>query len=439
MIPSPGDRRSKGMNMLKQALLGLAMASALSTAAHAETINILMEGVPDTEYVKTLLPQFTKETGIEVNLEVVNYAEMHTKLVPQLLAAEGSYSAIVVDFYWVGEFTKAGWLAPLDERIKADGFDTSVYVPKMMDLVGQVDGVTYMLPFYNYAMGLLYRTDLLADEKNKADFLAATGMELAPPKTWGEYLEQVKFFTKDGMHGVVNQGLRPDPIAMEWSNYLFANGGEYHDADWHATLNNAAGIAALDQYTTNVNKYGPLGSASFSFDEAFNVMAQGGAYSYITYNFFRAAIDDPAKSAVAGKVEIMPVPGQTPGVGASLNGAWGWAIPKSSPNPDAAWTFLKWVESHDIAKQRALQGGSPTRIDVFDAAEVNAKYPYTAAMKEMLLTSHNFPVFTYTPQLVEVLGRELSLAVAGEKPAAEALAAVETEMNELAKKDGKLK
>ena len=48
--------------------------------------------------------------------------------------------------------------------------DTSVYVPKLMDLVGKVDGVTYMLPFYNYAMGLLYRKDLLADEKNKADF-----------------------------------------------------------------------------------------------------------------------------------------------------------------------------------------------------------------------------------------------------------------------------
>ena len=41
----------------------------------------------------------------------------------------------------------------------------------------------------------------------------------------------------------------------------------------------------------------------------------------------------------------------------------------------------------------------------------------------MLLTSHNFPVFTYTPQLVEVLGRELSLAVAGEKKPADALAA----------------
>ncbi len=60
---------------------------------------------------------------------------MHTKLVPQLVAAKGSYTAIVVDFYWVGEFTKAGWLQPLDERINKDGVDTSVYVPPMRDLV----------------------------------------------------------------------------------------------------------------------------------------------------------------------------------------------------------------------------------------------------------------------------------------------------------------
>ena len=170
-----------------------------------------------------------------------------------------------------------------------------------------------------------------------------------------------------------------------------------------------------------------------------NVMAQGKAYSYITYNFFRAGIDDPTKSSVVGKVEIMPVPGPTVDKGGSLNGAWGWAIPKSSPNPDAAWAFLKWVESHETAKKRALQGGSPTRTDVFDDPEVNAKYPYSQALKNMLLTSHNFPVFTYTPQLVEVLGRELSLAVAGEKKPAEALATVEVEMTELAKKDGKLK
>ncbi len=425
--------------MMRKLLLGAAVAFAASAPASAAEISILMESVPDTEYVKSLIPEFEKATGHKVNLEVVNYAEMHTKLVPQLVAGSGSYTAIVVDFYWVGEFTKAGWLQPLDERIKKDGFDTSVYVPPMRDLVMQVDGVTYMLPFYNYAMGMLYRKDLLEDAANRQAFKTKTGMDLGVPKTWDEYLKQVEFFTKDGNYGVVNQGLRPDPIAMEWSNYLFANGGEYHTADWKPTLNTPAGVAAIEQYANNIAKFGPTGAASFSFDEAFNVFAQGKAYSYITYNFFRPKVDDAAASAVVGKAEIMAVPGQEAGKGASLNGAWGWAIPKSSNNPDAAWEFIKWVESKDVAVKRALQGGSPTRTDVFDDAEVNKKYPYAQALKQMLLTSHNFPVFTYTPQLVEVLGRELSLVVAGEKKAGDALAAVEAEMTELAKKDGKLK
>ena len=40
------------------------------------TLNIMMEGVPDTEYVQALLPQFEEETGIKVNVEVLNYALM---------------------------------------------------------------------------------------------------------------------------------------------------------------------------------------------------------------------------------------------------------------------------------------------------------------------------------------------------------------------------
>ena len=232
---------------------------------------------------------------------------------------------------------------------------------------------------------------------------------------------------------MVNQGLRPDPIAMEWSNYLFANGGRYHDDNWNPTLATPAGVKALDDYKNNLNNFGPLGAAGFGFDEAFNVMAQGKAYSYITYNFFRTAYDDPKQSSVVGKVELASVPG------GGLNGAWGWAIPVSSPEPEAAWKFLQWVESPEVAKKRALAGGAPTRADVFEDAGLIAKYPYYPALRRLLDSSHNFPVFTYTPALVEVLGRELSLAVAGEKSSQDALQAVDAEMAELARKDGKLK
>jgi ABC-type glycerol-3-phosphate transport system substrate-binding protein len=418
-------------------LLLLTMSIALPLAApEAKTVNILMEGVPDTRYVQEMLPEFKARTGIDVQVEVVNYAEMHTKLVPQLVAQQGSYDAIVVDFYWVGEFTKAGWLQPLDDRIRKDGVDTSVYVPAVMDLVGRVGGVTYMLPFYNYAMGLTYRKDMLEDPKHQQAFKTKYGMDLKVPTGWDEYLKQVAYFSEAGIpdfRGVVNQGLRPDPIAMEWSNYLFARGGRYYDERWNPGLTSDAAVKALEDYKTNIRKYGPVGAASFGFDEAFNVAAQGHAYSYITYNPFRAVYDDPKSSAVVGKMEITPVPG------GGLNGAWGWAIPNSSPDPEAAWTFLKYIEGPEVVKKRAMLGGAPTRTDVFDDPELSKKFPYYPQLKQLLLTSHNFPVFTYTPQFVEVLGRELSLAATGEKEPKAALETANAEFADLLRKDGKLK
>jgi ABC-type glycerol-3-phosphate transport system substrate-binding protein len=425
---------------MKKLLLGTAVW-LLAGPAHAETINILMESVPDTRFVQEVVPEFEQQTGIDVEIEVVNYAEMHTKLVPQLVAPTGSYDVIVVDFYWVGEFTKAGWLQPLDDRIKQDNVDTSVYFDSLMNLVGKVDGVTYMLPFYNYAMGLTYRKDLVNDPKEQQAFKEKYGIELRVPQTWDEYMKQVEFFTRDtdgdgqtDFYGVVNQGLRPDPIAMEWSNYLYANGGQYYgEGTWKPTLGTPEAAKALEDYRTNLSKYGPPGAASFGFDEAFNVAAQGKAYSYITYNMFRTAYDDPAQSAVVGKMEIAAVPN------GGLNGAWGWAIPKSSPDPAAAWTFLKWIESPEIAKQRALLGGSPTRTDVFEDPDLLAKYEYYPALRHLLETSRNFPVFTYTPQFVEVLGRELSLAVTGEKDPQAALATTDQEFADLLRKDDKLK
>ena len=47
--------------MLRQLLLGIALAAGMSAQAAAETVTILMEGVPDTDYVKTLVPEFTKD------------------------------------------------------------------------------------------------------------------------------------------------------------------------------------------------------------------------------------------------------------------------------------------------------------------------------------------------------------------------------------------
>lgn len=409
------------------------------TAAKAETIRILMETVPDTRYIQELLPQFVEETGIDVEIEAISYIDMHSKLVPQLIAPQGSYDLIVVDFYWVGEFTKAGWLMPLDELVERDGFDVDVYVPKLMDLVGRVDGTLYMLPFYNYSMAVIYRQDLLDDPAEQAAFKEKYGIELKVPETWDEYWKQVQFFSRDedgdgnnDFFGTVIQGQRGDCISMQWANYLYSQGGRYHDENWNPLLDSEEAIKAMEYYREAVENYSPPGSEAYCFDEAFNVMAQGKAYSFVTFNILYAGFEDPEASSVVGKVGIAPNPG------GGLNGGWGWAIPNSSPNKDAAWTFIKWVESPEIAKQRALLGGAPTQAAIFTDPDVVEARPYYPILGEILAGAKDFPVFTYTTEFVEETGRELNLAATGEKPIPEAMAAAQEELRKLLVKDGKI-
>ncbi len=423
---------------MKRFLFGAAFSAMFIAGAQAAgTVHILMESVPDTRYVQDLIPEFKAQTGIDVEIESISYIDMHSKLVPQLSSPEGSYDAIVVDFYWVAEFTQAGWLMPLDDLIKKDNVDTGVYVPSLMNLVGKVNGVTYMLPFYNYSMGIIYRKDLIDDPKEQAAFKEKYGMDLKVPTSWDEYKKQVEFFSRDtdgdgklDFFGTVNQGQRGDCIAMQWSNYLYANGGQYHDANWKATFDGEAGVKAVEDFKNDIAKHGPTGAESFCFDESSNVFGQGKAFSFVTFNILLSGFDDPKSSQVVGKAGIAPNPG------GGLNGGWGWAIPNSSPDKDAAWTFIKWIESKEAIKKRTLAGGAPTQAWVFDDPEVVAKRPEMPVLKALVATAQEFPTFTYTVEFVESLGRELNLAVTGQKDAKEALAVAAEDFNKLAVKAG---
>jgi ABC-type glycerol-3-phosphate transport system substrate-binding protein len=400
------------------------------------TINIMMEGVPDTEFVQELLPQFQEETGMTVNIEVLNYALMHEKLVPQLTAGQGSgsYDAIVVDNYWVGEFVKAGWLMPLDDKLQASqSIKMENYLPSMVEMVGQLNGKTYMIPFYNYAMALIYRTDMMEDPEVQAAYKEATGKDLALPASIPEYVDLVKVMTRDtngdgevDIYGTSMQGLRPDPTVMEFLNYLYAMGGSIYAEDGSVAINNEIGVEALTLYADAMAKAAPPGAPAYGFDEAYATMAQGKAFSFISYNWMVPQLNDPEKSQVVDKVAVVRVPG-----GAGLLGGWGWAIPVSSPNPDAAWAFFEWVESFEIAKQRALLGGAPTRHDVFADPEVLAKYPYYQESEQIVGEAVMFPILSRSPQVVEVLGIALSSVTSGQSDVETALNTAAAELEKL--------
>jgi multiple sugar transport system substrate-binding protein len=417
---------------------GISLAAFMAVPAppaRAEqiTLHALMEDVPETTIIEAMLPEFEKETGIKVDFQKLVYSEMHDKLVTQLTGQSSYYNVLEVDFLWAGEFPEAGWLADLKPFVDKSGFDLKPFIPSMLDMVGYHKGTLYMIPMYNYSMGLIYRTDLLNDSKLKESFKKETGKDLALPTTLADYVTLSKFMKKNGgVAGAAMQGQRGDPNSMEFSNYLFSAGGAYLDKDRKVVLNGPAGLKALELYVDNIQNGAQQGALSATLDDTFRLMCDGKAFSMVTYWWMLPQLDSKEKCPnVAGKVALSVMPG-----GHGESGGWGWAIPKNeSPAlQEAAWKFISWVQGAKISIARALQGHAPVRSDVFENAEVLAKYPFYKQALDVVASGESFPILAYTAQYEDVLGRQLSLAASGESKPDAALKEAADGLEKLLKK-----
>ena len=443
------DRAAISRRRLFQATAGAGLAAGLGRSAsplsvyaqemtysrdyEGTILNLLMEDVPETTYIQDLLPDFTEKTGITVEFEKVAYPVMHEKLVPQLASGpgNGSYDVLEVDFYWVYEFARSGWVEDLGQRIADSGgqVDLARYIPALLNTGSTVDGKTYYLPIFPYPMGLIYRNDLLADETFRAAYQEHTGAELALPETVEAYVamaEAISSLDQD-IYGAAMQAQQVDPIVMEFCNFLYGLDGAFYNEEMTGpAINDETGVKAVELYARCVNNAAQPGAAGADLNDTMATYSQGRAFSMVSYMFMLSVFNDDDASTVKGVNTMTVMPG-----GHGLTGAFSWGIPISSPNPDAGWEFIKWVESPEIAMQRALKGGVPAQEAPYANEEFVTTYPWMPQAKAMIASGEGLPAVTKQTQLVEIMGRQLSEVVSGAKTAQEGMDAAAEELTAL--------
>ena len=397
------------------------------------TLNLLMEDLLETTIIEDMLPDFNELTGISVNFEKVAYPVMHEKLVPQLAAGpgSGSYDVLEVDFYWVYEFARSGWVEDLGPRIEASKgqVDLTRYIQALLKIGSEIDGKTFYLPMFPYPMGLIYRQDLIDDAAFREAYEAQTGGKLALPDSVEGYVEMAEAIsaTDSGVYGAAMQAQQVDPIVMEFCNFLYGLGGAFYNADMsEPAINNEVGVKAAELYARCVNSAAQPGAAGADLNDTMATYSQGKAFSMISYMFMLSVFNDDDASVVKDKNVMTVMPG-----GHGLTGMWSWGIPVSSPNPDAAWEFLKWVESPEVAMKRALAGGVPAQEAPYANPEFLDKYPWMPQAKDMIASGEGLPAVTKQAQLVEIMGRHLSEIVAGAKTPQEGMDGAAEELAEL--------
>lgn len=374
------------------------------------TVRVLMENVPDTDIVQGLVGKFNETyPDIEINIETLTFDQMRDRLVSSFQSAEPAYDLIVVDNPWMDDFADAGFLEPLNERIDSTpDYDPGDFFSSLTDIT-DVDGTTFGVPFYNYALGYIYNTvDMDAAGQSvptDLDALVRTSQQL----------------NTDAHAGIAMQPQRGYKIFEEWANWLFAAGGSIYDSEGKPTLNTEQAARALDAYIETYRTAAPPNSLNWAFDEAFRSVSSGQAASMVGYNWNLPALNDPAGASGerAGQFALAPIPG-----GKSALGSWSWAIPTNSATPDAAWAFISWITSPEIDAQRVAEGGAVIRESSLTNEMVLADgygADYYEAVGEILADAAPLSQGPGGEEMIQAVGTELNEAVAGSKSVADAL------------------
>ncbi len=375
----------------------LAMATGLAlwasgTAANpyepyeGTTLVVNFPAHPHYNAVMKVLPEFTKETGIRVEVDQLQYLKMRERQTLELTKARGDYDLIAYVVFSKADYVFADQLENLarffmNPKLADPNYDSEDLIDGYVQNIGVAGGVkgylpgktgsTFGIPFGSETSVLAYRKDIF--EKHG----------IPVPETYDQLLEAACKIpeVEPGMGGMASRAASGHQASHAFLLHLAPLGGRVFDDSWNPIINNDAGVAAAKALKTIVD-CGPEGAQTFGPAEAAAAFKQGQAAMFMDSIAFAAGFEDPSSSTVAGKVGYALHPaGVRRG---SQTGGFGIAIPKNAQNKEAAFLLMQWLTSKKGDLLVAMAGGNPSRFSTYQNAELNEKYPYSATFGEAL-------------------------------------------------------
>ena len=381
---------------LLRTTLAAAMLAATSIGANAvanpydeyagTTLVVNFPAHPHYNAVMQILPEFTRETGIEVEVDQLPYLKMRERQTLELSQDEGDYDLIAYVVFSKADYVYADQLENLARYFMNPKLSNPAYDPG--DLIdgyvynigfaggnkGYLEGKTgslFGIPYGSETSVLGYRKDIF--EKH----------DLKVPESYDEMLDIACKIPElePGMGGLSSRAASGHHASHAFLLHLAPLGGRIFDDEWNPIVNNEAGVKAANALKTIVD-CGPKGASSFGFGEALGSFLNGDTAMFLDTTVVAGQIDDPSKSKVVGKVGWAMHPmGERRG---SQTGGFGIGIPKNAENKEAAFLLMQWLTSKKGDKLVALAGGNPSRFSTHEDAEVNAKFPHMKTFGEAL-------------------------------------------------------
>ncbi|MFN2441521.1 MAG: ABC transporter substrate-binding protein [Thermoanaerobaculia bacterium] len=382
---------------------GILTACSVAPGDHDLTISASSVGA-EGEILARQLVAFERTTGIRVRIQQTpdDATQRHQLYVQWLNARIGTPDVLQLDIIWTPEFAAAGWIAPLSR------FDVGDFAPETI-AANRWRGRMYAVPWF-VDVGMLYRrTDVVARE----------------PATLDELLARAEGRPDDIASGFVWQGARYEGVVTVYLEILTGHGGRILDEAGRPCLSSPSGIAALEWLKRAIAGGGsPRAVVTWHEEETRFAFQNGGAVFMRNWPYAVPLLDDSAKSKVASKFAVSPMPPVRQGLpsAATLGGAQ-LAINRWSPRQDQARELIAFLTAPEQMIDRAKATGQyPPRLSLYGSGDLDRALGTDSSTVRKIVESAvarpSTPVYSEISELMQI---ELHRALTGEIEAEEAL------------------
>jgi len=409
---------------LAAAAAGLALALAGSAALAnpyekyaGSTIVVSWPALAHFSAAETLIEEFTEETGIEVEVDALQYLKLRDRQLLEMSKPEGDYDVVSWVVMWKGEYVSKGLLTPLSQFF-TDGalvdpqYDVDDIADAYLQNGGVVGGAKGYLPGKSgalYGVPFGAETSILA---YRQDIFDEHGIEV--PATYDELRAVMQQLHALGIPAMTSRGATGHQVTAGWLLHLAPLGGRIFDDEWNPVINSPEAVEAA-QVMREIARTGPTGIPTFGFGEASAAFLQGDAAMYLDTLKIAAMSRNPKLSKVDGKVGFAPHPvGMRCG---SETGGFAVGIPANARNQEAAFLFIQYITSK-LGDQRMVElGGDPVRMSTLEN-NLDRFADYPVVLEQLPCADPDWrPLIPEWNELnIDVLGQALTEVITTDKP-----------------------
>lgn len=385
-------------------------------------LRMLAHNTPTISALKTLIPQFTRSTGIEVDIHTTPLSELLNKAGNE----EDMWDIIRVDPSSLSHIAPR-ILLPLEEIDRDAGCYFRNFLDSIPEDYTRFGRTLYAYPFDISMQLLFYRRSLFESVAQQRAFYEESGNALKVPTTYEELETVARFFTR------ACRSESPTPygssiavytsqtsLTSEYLPRLISAGGLAYTSKGMINLQTDAAVFALEDYI-RFSKYADT-AHTHDWSEVASGFVNGSYATTILYLHYASQFVRAEGAAFNGDIGFAPLPGSN-----SLLAGGSLGVGRFSGHAQEAYQFIQWATGPDIATALVMLGGISSASIVYEQQEIIDIYPWLKYLSEHIKDGISRPLlsfssFNYDQKEFECrLGSNLLDALNGRKTPGQAL------------------